>query len=131
MKDRNKGIAQSISMFGIFFGRWFSRNFGDNTYFGLNGRVLIGIIAGIIIGMALIILITKKFYFASFIFLVLFSPMIITYIGMYYDNTTLMDVGFVTFIIILIIFLIITKRYVRTTNDSDDNINYDRYKNKY
>ncbi|AGK97594.1 hypothetical protein Clopa_2755 [Clostridium pasteurianum BC1] len=58
--------------------------------------------------------------------------MIITYIGMYYNNTNLMDIGFVTFIIILIIFLIITKRYVRNSNDnSDDNIDYDKYKNTY
>lgn len=120
MKNKYKGF----SAFGIALGMWFSRNFGDNTYFGLNGRIIAGLFCALLIASGIIILIYKKLYLISFLALILIAPMVVMFIGIYYDNLKLIFGGLLTFIIILCIYLIIIKRREK----KEDNIDYDKYK---
>lgn len=119
MKNKFKGLG----VFGVFLGMWLSRNFGNNNYFGLDGRVTIGLICLLIIVPSIIILFFKKFYLVSFLVTILVTPMVVAFVGIYYDNMNLVLCGLIVFFVILLIYLILIKRH----NKNKDTINYDKY----
>ncbi|GFZ29984.1 hypothetical protein CSC2_05100 [Clostridium zeae] len=61
MKNKYKGLG----VFGTFLGMWLSRNFGNNKYFGLDGRMLILLFAILLITACIISMIIKKILFNS------------------------------------------------------------------
>lgn len=121
MKSKFKGLG----VFGASFGIWLSRNFGNNNYFGLNGRVIFGLVCALFILTAIIELILKKSYFLSLLIIILVTPMFVGFIGIYCDNIYLVSGGLIVFLIILSIYLIIIKRFKK----NKDTIDYDKYKN--
>lgn len=118
MKDKFKNLG----IWGVLLGTWLSRNFGNQNYFGVNGRVLIGLACVVLMLPALIILVLKKAYFALFLFLLLILPLVVAFIGIYYDNAYFLLGGLIAFFIALFVL----KRYGK---HKDDNIDYEKYKN--
>lgn len=117
MKNKFKGLG----VFGVSLGMWLSRNFGNQSYFGINGRVLIGLVGILLMLPFLIIAILKRAYFALFLFLLIFLPLLVGLIGIYYDNVYIVLGG----LIALFISFFVLKRY---ETNKDDNIDYEKYK---
>jgi hypothetical protein len=123
MKNKFKGLCT----FGVFFGMWLSRNFGDNSYFGLNLRVLIGLAVTVLVGSVIILLLIKKQYLGAFWFFIIILPLAFGFVGMYYDDLKLVGGGLLAFFISLTIGNMVLKRYA---NNDDSKIDYDRYRNR-
>lgn len=95
--------------------------------FGLNGRIIIGLAVALVMTICLITLVLEKFYFASFLILILLLPLVVGFIGIYYNNMDLLLGGLIAFFVILLICNILIKWY-----EKNDYVNIDlsKYKNE-
>ncbi|WP_238885085.1 hypothetical protein [Clostridium sp. YIM B02551] len=106
-----KGKFKGLGILAIFLGMALSRTIGDKTYFGLNGRVLTGIICVVFLLIIISIAFIKRQYAAALVFFGMAVPLAIAFIGIYMDNLKLVFGGIIGIFIIMIIEIKALKKY--------------------
>ncbi|MTK10561.1 MAG: hypothetical protein F8N39_00090 [Clostridiaceae bacterium] len=95
MKNKWKTIGISGVLFGAILSRWETNKYGEN------GSLLVGICTFVIIILILILSASKtKKYLGTFMVSLMFSPFIISILGMYRNNPYMILGGIVLFLIL-------------------------------